>query len=92
MNITLLTEDAIRKIISDEIKTALNTTMATEKPLPSKIGVEEAAKLLNRSKQTVHRWTCYKFNDIPFEKVGNRIVFDLEHLKAWARPMGMLKD
>jgi excisionase family DNA binding protein len=89
MTVTLLTEAEIKRIIADVLQETLQPALPK---YAAKIGVDEAAELLGRSKQTIHRWTCYRYKDLPFEKKGSRIMFDLEALKAWARPLGMINN
>jgi excisionase family DNA binding protein len=89
MNVTLLSEDDIKRIIADVFQDTLKAQLPK---YAEKIGVDEAARLLGRSKQTIHRWTCYSYKDIPFSKHGTRVVFDLNELKAWARPLGMINN
>jgi excisionase family DNA binding protein len=84
-------EIEIRRIAQEVVREAI-FQVSKPKEIPQKIGVDEAARLLGRSKQTIHRWTCYRYKDLPFEKKGSRIMFDLEALKAWARPLGMINN
>jgi hypothetical protein len=87
--VTLLSQTDIQRIVDESVQKAFTER---KKVYPSKISVAEAAKLLGRSKNTVHRWSCYRWRDIPVQKSGSRLMFDLQELKAWARPLGMIVE
>jgi len=83
--ITLLTETDIERIVSNAVGKALS---ANGKEYQKMIGTKDAARLLKRSEQTIHRWSCQNYKDIPVIK-GGRLLFNLDELKGWAARNGM---
>jgi hypothetical protein len=86
MNVTLLTDDQLEQIVEKSIQKYL---ARGAQAYPELISSGEAAKILKRSVQTIHRWTCYGYKDIPFVKNGTRITFNKQELLSWARQFGM---
>jgi hypothetical protein len=89
MNVTLLSQQEIERIIDERIAERLQER---KKVYPEFISVDELAKMVQRSKNTVHRWCCYNYEQIPFQKNGARLMFQREEITQWAKSMGMLKN
>ena len=45
------------------------------------LNIEEAAALLNISVKTIYGLTCAK--KVPYIKIGARVLFDPDEIKAW---------
>ena len=45
------------------------------------LNIEEAAALLNISVKSIYGLTCAK--RIPYVKIGSRVLFDPDEIKAW---------
>jgi hypothetical protein len=85
--VAVLTEAEIIKIIDKRINEITNhPTDAGEY-----LNVQELADMLKRSKNTVHRWCCYNYNEIPFRKNGARLIFQREEITQWAKSIGIYR-
>ena len=89
MQVTLLTQEDIKRLIDDRIAESLQER---KKVYPEYISVDELAQMVKRSKNTVHRWCCYNYEQIPFQKNGSRLMFQRDEITAWAKSMGMLRN
>ena len=47
------------------------------------INIEEASDILGLKITTLYKYTCSR--RIPYVKLGNRVLFDINKLKAWVQ-------
>lgn len=82
-------EELIKQTVREELRSFLHDlkkdlvrVYQPEPAISKKVGINEAAKIIGRSKATIYRLTSA--NEMPFEKHGSRLVFDADRLKVWA--------
>ena len=83
-DVIVISREALSQLLDEKLRPLLQQlTKDQETPVISKkVGINEAAKIIGRSKATIYRLTSA--NEIPFEKHGSRLVFDADQLKVWA--------
>jgi len=70
------------QLIQNSVKKALaSSTQAPSPEQPDRLNVDQACKLLNRTRSWIFKKTMLK--EIPFGKFGSRLVFSRKELEAW---------
>jgi excisionase family DNA binding protein len=83
--VIVITPDELSALLDEKLKPLLKQLAKGNQPEPvlsKRVGINEAAKIIGRSKATIYRLTSA--NEMPFEKHGSRLVFDADQLKVWA--------
>lgn len=87
MSVIVTTPEELQALISaaidERLKPLLKLLKEDSQPIyqSKKVGIESACEIIGRSKATIYRLTSN--NEMPYEKHGMRLVFDVERLKIW---------
>lgn len=76
----------LQSISIDELAAAIAEKLLQHKPkndVESILNVEEAAKLLRMSVPTI--WRLKASGEIPYRKIGSRVVFMRDELISWVK-------
>jgi len=71
----------IKESVREEVESILKEL--SQKPLPERLSLAEAAQYLGITKSTMYGYTCAR--KVPYYKFGRRIFFYTKELEEWLR-------